>query len=147
MLFVRTRKDMVMNDLTDCLTFLLAKAYQKAHGKFKNVLQTHGLTAVQHLVLEALWIEDGLTASEISKRLILDNATLSGVLDRMVDAGWIVKRSDEEDRRYIRIYLSRKSIDMKGILIGVRDSVNKELLSGFTMEESILLKRLLRDIM
>lgn len=136
-----------MNKLTDCLTFLLAKAYQKAHGKFKSVLQVHGLTAVQHLVLEALWLEDGLTASEISKRLILDNATLSGVMDRMVEAGWIVKRPDEDDRRYIRIYLAAKSIDMKSTLIEVRDKVNNELESNFTMEEMMLLKRLLKDIM
>ena len=136
-----------MNKLTDCLTFLLAKAYQRAHGKFKSVLQVHGLTTVQHLVLEALWIEDGLTASEISKRLILDNATLSGVLDRMVEAGWIVKRPDEDDRRYIRIYLDAKSIDMKSTLIEVRDKVNNELESNFTMEEMMLLKRLLKDIM
>ena len=138
---------MIMTELTDCLTFLLAKAYQKAHGKFKSVLQMHGLTAVQHLVLEALWIEDGLTASEISKRLILDNATLSGVMDRMVEAGWIVKRPDEDDRRYIRIHLSPKSIGMKRILIDARDMVNNELQSTFTMEETMLLKRLLKDIM
>lgn len=136
-----------MNKLTDCLTFLLAKAYQKAHGKFKSVLQVYGLTTVQHLVLEALWIEDGLTASEISKRLILDNATLSGVLDRMVEAGWIVKRPDEDDRRYIRIYLDTKSIDMKSTLIEIRDQVNNELESNFTTEEMMLLKRLLKDIM
>jgi DNA-binding MarR family transcriptional regulator len=136
-----------MNDLSDCLTFLLAKAYQKAHGKFKSVLQGYGLTTVQHLVLEALWIEDGLTASEISKRLVLDNATLSGVLDRMTDAGWIIKRPDREDRRYIRIYLSPKSIDKKPVLIEVRDMVNNEIQTNFTAEERMLLKRLLKDIM
>ena len=71
-----------MTQYEDCIIFLLAKAYQKAHGNFKEHLLPYGMTPVQHLILETLWEEEGLTASEIGKRLVLDNATLSGVLDR-----------------------------------------------------------------
>ncbi len=88
-----------MPQYDDCIIFLLAKAYQKAHGLFKNRLQAHGLTPVQHLILEVLWEEEGLSAGDIGKRVLLDGATLSGVLDRMADAGWLVRQSDENDKR------------------------------------------------
>ena len=76
-----------MTQYEDCIIFLLAKAYQKAHGNFKRHLLPYGITSVQHLILEALWVEEGLTASEIGKRLVLDNATRSGILDRMSEKG------------------------------------------------------------
>ena len=84
-------------NIPDCTIFLLAKAYQKAHARFMLLLQPYGLTSLQHLVLEALWYRGGYTASELSKLLILDKATLSGVLERMADAGWIEKQQDPED--------------------------------------------------
>ena len=68
-----------MKTYDDCVIFLLAKAYQKAHGEFKRRLHSYGLTPIQHLILEALWEEDGLSAGDIGKKLIFDGATLSGV--------------------------------------------------------------------
>lgn len=130
----------------DCIIFLLAKAYQKAHGNFKKRLQSHGLTPIQHLILEALWMEDGLSASDICKKLVLDGATLSGVLDRLASGGWILKESDALDKRILRIYLTQQSKDLRPELSGARDQTNEELLQPFTLEEKVLLKRLLRDI-
>ncbi len=82
----------------DCIIFLLAKAYQKAHGHFRNRMFTYGLTPIQYLILEALWEEEGLSAKTIGEKLVLDGATLSGVLDRMEESGWIIKKTDLEHR-------------------------------------------------
>lgn len=135
-----------MDKFKDCVIFLLAKAYQKAHGTFKKRLTGYGLTPIQHLILEVLWDEDGLSASTISERLVLDPATLSGVLERMVLGGWIFKHSDPEDKRTLRICLSDKGISLKPRLTTERDQANQECLDGLTMEEKVLLKRLLRDV-
>ncbi|QTA81881.1 MarR-type HTH domain-containing protein [Desulfonema limicola] len=134
-------------DLPDCTVFLLGKAYQKAHGDFQKRLKPYGLTNMQHLVLEGLWYQEGVTAAELGKCLILDKATLSGVLDRMAEAGWIIKKQDSEDLRVQRLYPSPKANEMKDKLIGERKSANEELLASFTLEEQVLLKRLLRDIL
>ena len=133
-------------DLPDCMVFLLGKAYQKAHGDFKKRLKTYGLTNMQHLVLEGLWYQEGMTAAEIGKLLILDKATLSGVLDRMAETGWIVKKLDPGDGRVHRIYPSEKTNQFKSRLIEERKKANKYILKKFTLEEQLLLKRLLRDL-
>jgi DNA-binding MarR family transcriptional regulator len=135
-----------MDKFKDCVIFLLAKAYQKAHGTFKKRLTGYGLTPIQHLILEVLWDEDGLSASTISERLVLDPATLSGVLERMVLGEWIFKHPDPEDKRTLRICLSDKGISLKPRLTTERDQANQECLDGLTMEEKVLLKRLLRDV-
>ncbi|MBW1702917.1 MAG: MarR family transcriptional regulator [Deltaproteobacteria bacterium] len=135
-----------MTQYEDCIIFLLAKAYQKAHANFKGRLLTHGLTPVQHLILEAVWEDEGISAGDIGKKLVLDNATLSGVLDRMAERGWIFKATDESDKRFIRIYLTDKAKEMKPLLIEERKRANEEILGGLTLEEKVVLKRLLRDI-
>ena len=40
--------------------------------------------------------EPGMTAAELGKALTLDKATLSGVIDRLADGGWIIKKGDPE---------------------------------------------------
>jgi DNA-binding MarR family transcriptional regulator len=134
-------------NLPDCTIFLLAKAYQKAHGDFKKELKPFKLTNIQHLVLEALWFQEGFTAAELGKFLVLDKATLSGVLDRLAEAGWIRKEPDPEDGRVVRLYTAEKADEMKDELIILRKSANEKLLAGFKPEEQVLLKRFLRDLM
>ncbi len=133
-------------ELPDCTVFLLGKAYQKAHGDFKKQLKPFGLTNMQHLVLEGLWYEEDITAAELGKMLILDKATLSGVLDRMVEGGWIIKKQDPEDKRVSRLSTSGKANEKKMQLIELRKQANKELLAQFNPEEQILFKRFLKDL-
>jgi DNA-binding MarR family transcriptional regulator len=133
-------------DLPECMVFLLGKAYQKAHANFKKQLKPYGLTNMQHLVLEGLWYQEGMTAAELGKLLIMDKATVSGVLDRMVETGWIEKRLDPEDGRVQRLFPSEKAAQLQERLIGERKKANQQILKKFTIEEQLLFKRLLRDL-
>jgi DNA-binding MarR family transcriptional regulator len=130
----------------DCIIFLLAKAYQRAHSAFKVKLAPFGITPVQHLILAVLGEEDFLSPAEISDRLAMDGATLSGVLDRMGEAGLIKKEGNPEDRRSIRVSLSPKAKRMRGELAEQRKSINEELTAKFSLEEKLLLKRMLKDL-
>lgn len=133
--------------MPDCMIFLLAKAYQRAHGLFKQYLKPYGLTSLQHLVLEGLWHESGLTAAELGHMLVLDKSTLSGVLDRMETAGWVKRDSDPSDQRVARLYPTVKADALKIKLIRLRQEANETLLKDFSLEEKLLLKRMLADIM
>jgi DNA-binding MarR family transcriptional regulator len=135
-----------MVEYDDCIVFNLAKAYQTAHGRLATLLKPLGLTPIQTLVLDAIAEGDGPSASEIGKRLVLDNATISGVLDRLADGGWIVKQTDERDRRALRIFPSEKALELCAQVITARDQANELILAQLTLEEKVLLKRLLRDI-
>ena len=134
------------DDLPDCMVFLLGKAYQKAHADFKKRLVPYNLTNLQHLVLEGLWYKQGITAGELGKMLILDKATLSGVIERMVQAGWIIKKSDPDDARSQLISTTKKANDLKEVLLEERQKANHELLQNFSIEEKLLFKRMVKDL-
>ncbi len=136
----------VPTNIPDCTIFLLAKAYQKAHSQFKGMLRPYDLTNLQHLVLEGLWYQQGVTAAELGKLLVLDKATLSGILERMIDSGWIRKDRDPDDGRVFRIHTTEKADNLKQELIDLRVKANEALLAGFNRQEQALFKRLLRDL-
>ena len=134
------------NNVPDCTVFLLGKAYQKAHGDFKKQLTPFGLTNMQHLILEGLWYKQGITAAALGKMLILDKATLSGVLDRMEDGGWIIKKQDPDDKRISRLFTTSKANNKKAKLIQLRIQANEKLLAQFNPEDQALFKRFLKDL-
>lgn len=131
----------------DCILFNLGKAYQRVQAEFKSrFLQKFGLTPMQLLVLEVLYDEEGLSAGEIAGRLVLDNATLSGVLDRLVEGGWIIKDTAHGDRRALKIQLTEKGRGMKDSIIDEVRKANEQIMSSFRVEENMLLRRLLKDL-
>jgi len=133
-----------MTQYEDCIVFLLSKAYQKAQGVAKQRFKPYGLTPIQHLFIEALWEEDSLTARELGEKLILDHATVSGILGRMGEGGWVIKETDLEDKRCLRVCLSGRARELGPSLFKEREQSNEEILTPFTLEEKVLLKRLLR---
>jgi len=133
--------------LPDCFTFMLAKAYQRAHGHFRKTLEPFGITNIQHAVLEGLWYEDGQTATELGQLLVLDKATLSGVLTRMEESGWVERRPDSADGRVMRIFSSPQADAVRDELIAARETADKEILSRYSLEEQLLFKRFLMDLM
>jgi len=135
-----------MAEYEDCFVFLLGKAYQRAHGLLKKKLLPFGLTPVQHLILAVLGDEEALSSVEISERTVMDSATLSGVLDRMAEAGLVRKEENPEDRRSIRVSLTARARKMMDDLAEQRKAVNEELTSVLSIEEKLLLKRMLKEI-
>jgi DNA-binding MarR family transcriptional regulator len=134
-----------MISFQDVILFTLSKANQKVYGTYKGRLQPYGLTPMQALVLHALYEEEGLSAGELGKRLALDSATLSGVLDRMAESGWIIK-DVKEDRRALNIRLSNKSRQYRDKFLKETEEVNHEVLSRFNAEERLLFIRMLKDL-
>jgi DNA-binding MarR family transcriptional regulator len=135
-----------MSAYNDCIIYLLAKAYQKAYACFKKHLHEYGLTPVQSLVVMGISEAEGLSSKELGKSLLLDNATLSGVLDRLAEGGWITKGTMDEDRRFLQLHLSDRARGVINSLVKERDEANKEILVGLRLEEQMLLKRMLKDL-
>ena len=66
----------------------------------------HGITATQLNVLKLLQTVGDLSLSEVSKRMAATNSTVTGIIDRMVAAGLVVREQSVEDRRVWMIRLT-----------------------------------------
>jgi MarR family transcriptional regulator for hemolysin len=65
-----------------------------------------GLTRSQWLLLTYLYFKDGINQTELASLMDMEKAPLSRLLDRMEIKGWIIRKTDTNDRRIKNIYLS-----------------------------------------
>ena len=85
--------------------------YQEAM-KLANQLCFPLYAAARHVtglytpVLRPLGEKDGLTVGEISEKLLLDNGTLSPLLKKMEQAGYVRRERSREDERVVVITLT-----------------------------------------
>jgi DNA-binding MarR family transcriptional regulator len=74
----------------------------------RNLCARVGVTATQLNVLKLLDEIGSLSLSELSRRLVAQNSSVTGLVDRMVQAGLVIREQSAEDRRVWRIRLSDK---------------------------------------
>ena len=92
--------------LSNQLCFPLYAAARNVTGLYTPWLKPLGLTYTQYIVFLVLWEKDALTVGEIGERLMLDNGTLSPLLKKMEQAGYVERRRSREDERVVVITLT-----------------------------------------
>lgn len=129
-----------------CIFFQLAKANQTGIKFLNQKILNLGITPVQGMVIAFLSEEDQITAGELGKKVELDSATLTGLLDRLEAARLIERRGNPDDRRSIKIHLTpqgRKTALEAGRLI---EEANREFLAPFTDAEKGMLIGLIKKM-
>jgi DNA-binding MarR family transcriptional regulator len=99
--------------LSDQLCFAAYAVSNAFKSTYKSLLDPHGLTYPQYLVLLVLWGENNLTVSQIGRSLHLDSGTLTPLLKRLEAAGILRRARDPEDERQVRITLTDKGFALK----------------------------------
>ena len=94
--------------LENQLCFPLYAAAWSVTALYTPYLKPLGLTYTQYIVFLVLWEKDGIPVGELGKRLMLDSGTLSPLLKKMRQAGYIEKRQSAEDERSFLITLTDK---------------------------------------
>ena len=91
---------------TDLIAAMMATAdafTRESHRFFRP----YGLTGAQYNVLNVLEDrEGGMSQRELSDVLVVDRSNVTGLLDRMEKAGWVVRADDPHDRRVYRVSLT-----------------------------------------
>jgi MarR family transcriptional regulator, organic hydroperoxide resistance regulator len=131
--------------IDDCISFLAAKAAQAIARLMRERLAPHGITPVQYAVLQALWEQDGIRAAELCGRLVIDSATVTGVVDRLENLELIERRADQTDRRVNCLFLTREARRRRASLQAVVDGVNDEA-ARIMGADAPVLRRLLRRL-
>ena len=94
--------------LDNQLCFPIYAAARTVTSLYTPYLKKLGLTYTQYILFLVLWEKDGLTVGEICKRLMLDSGTLSPVLKKLRQEGYIEKTQSKTDERSFIISLTEK---------------------------------------
>lgn len=93
--------------LQDSLGYLLAKICKLRRVKAQKLLSQLGIHAGQEILLFHLWQEDGRTQSHLAEIACIQPATVTRMVNRLVNAGLVTRQADAEDRRVSRVWLTQ----------------------------------------
>jgi DNA-binding MarR family transcriptional regulator len=99
--------------LDNQICFPLYAAARYVTGLYTPYLKELGLTYTQYITFLVLWEKDGISVSEIGSRLMLDNGTLSPMLKKIEQAGYIERKRSSDDDRVVIVSLTKKGRDLQ----------------------------------
>ncbi|MBM9466416.1 MarR family winged helix-turn-helix transcriptional regulator [Nakamurella leprariae] len=105
---------------------LCVAVYRAAHaftGAYRSMLQPHGLTYPQYVLLMALWDRSPQTVSDLGGVLDLDSGTLSPLLRRLQDAGLVIRSRSARDGRVVEVALTEQGRAMRAETEHVRREI------------------------
>lgn len=115
---------------------LCFSVYSTAHAftrLYTSLLKSLDVTYTQYLVLLVLWEEDGPTVKALGDRLSLDSGTLTPLLRRLEEAGYVRRVRAERDQRCMHVYLTDHGRAVRPDVHDVRRSVFEA--TGLSFEE------------
>ncbi|TDT63267.1 MarR family winged helix-turn-helix transcriptional regulator [Fonticella tunisiensis] len=74
----------------------------------KQMFDETGLTTPQIMVLATLSKYGSMRISELSEKLSLSNSTISGIVDRLENQGYVERVRSRKDRRVVHVSFSEK---------------------------------------
>lgn len=101
-----------MRKFEDSLPLQLLKAREATMLFFRPLLHENALTEQQWRVLRALYAFEELESKELANHCCLLSPSLTGILKRLEQLGYIQRRKSEQDQRYTLISLTKKSKDL-----------------------------------
>jgi MarR family transcriptional regulator, transcriptional regulator for hemolysin len=96
----------------------------------------YGITRAQWAVLAKVERFEGLKQTELAEQMEMQPITLTRLIDRLCDNGWIERRSDETDRRVNRLYLRKAARPLLGKLSGLRSELTATALQGINPSDA-----------
>jgi len=118
--------------------FIIAKIHQIANRIFNKMLKDYGLEELnsgQGRVLFALWQKDDVSIRELSMKTQLTKSTLTTMLDRLENAGFLKRGFDMDDRRIIKVILSENSKRLQKKYLEVSKKMTEVFYGTLTEEE------------
>lgn len=136
-----------MNVPTNKLGVLIKMIHFTYESKINDVLKMYDLTRSQCDILMYLSRSDeNVTQRMIEKTFHISNPTVTGLLNRLENKGFIERKSLGRDARYKYIVLTDKAIKVEKKLKEELDKNEEELFSFLNNEEREMLRILLKKI-
>ena len=132
--------------IDDYLLYLLARASHAISAEFHEQLRRRGVAVPVWRVLASLVGGEGETVTGLATVCLLQQPTMTKLLDRMVRDGLVERAQDVRDRRVVRIRLTPRGQTTVTDLLDMACQHEAEVLARHDLADSGPLKELLRAI-
>ena len=118
------------------LLFTLGELARLVRAYADRQAARYGITRAQWAVLAKVERFEGMKQTELAEQMEMQPITLTRLVDRLCDAGWIERRDDETDRRVNRLYLRKAARPLLAKLSGLRSEITETALEGISSADA-----------
>lgn len=101
------------------------------------------LTKGQYLYVIRIYENPGIIQEELSDMIKVDKTTISRAVKKLEKDGFIEKKSDEENKKIKRLYVSKKGEEVYDFIKRENDYSNEIALKGLSKSEAEEIEKLL----
>ncbi|MGO4851987.1 MarR family winged helix-turn-helix transcriptional regulator [Phaeovulum sp. W22_SRMD_FR3] len=134
------------NNAPDSLGLLLHDASRLIRRRFEAAAADLGLSSAQWRLLVQLAKIGRATQARLAERLEIEPISVSRLVDRMQESGWVTREPDPQDRRAKVIVPTEKALALYTDLRGRAEGVYEQAQTGIPAEERAVLMRVLKTI-
>lgn len=126
--------------------FLLYDSARLLRRDFDRRARAIGLTRAQWSVLAHLSRNEGISQAGLADILDIEPITLVRLLDKLEEAGWVVRRPHATDRRIYTLYITAKAWPLIAQIRALAAETRAVALAGVSAEEQARLVEILTRI-
>lgn len=120
--------------------------YRQGNAFLTKKYSKYNIGSGQYMFLIQLYANDGLSQEELASRLNIDKGTTARAIKKLQDEGYIVRETDEDDKRAYKIFLTEKAKEIKEGFFQILGQWNDILTSGLTAEEVEIVLKLMKKV-
>ncbi|MCU0466447.1 MAG: MarR family transcriptional regulator [Anaerolineae bacterium] len=135
-----------MDCIQDTLSYALIKLGKAHRARAEQLLSQFEMYPGQDQILFRLAHEEGLPQSALAEMLCVEPPTVTKMVQRMEKRGWIERRSDPNDARLSRVYLTDAGRDIQADLHRIWAEMEAAMTASLTEAERALLRRLFEQM-
>lgn len=129
------------------LLYLLARVSHVLSGEFHQQLRRRSVGVPVWRVLASLSGSRGETVTGLAEVCLLQQPTMTKLLDRMVRDGLVTRTQDGRDRRVVRVALTARGETLAAELTAAAHQHEATILARFPEMEAVNLKGVLRSVL
>ena len=100
-----TSDPLALHGLDGFAPYLMNRIMGRYNENLRRDLKALGLTTSQMRVLAVLAVNDGILIGQLSVYAVVEQSTLTRVVDKLVQSGHLRRGTDPDDSRAIRVFL------------------------------------------
>ena len=132
--------------IEDYLLYLLARASHLVSAEFHAQLRQHGVTVPVWRVLASLSGSNGETVTGLADACLLQQPTMTKLLDRMERDSLVRRVQEQQDRRVVRVVLTAKGESKVNDLLQAAKQHETQVMALHPQADAATIKDLLRDM-
>jgi MarR family transcriptional regulator, organic hydroperoxide resistance regulator len=135
--------------MTDAVTaeriyFRFLRLRQQVFAEMAHILKPLNLSIPQFDVLSTLTEQDGLSQSDLAEKLYVTKGNVSGLIDRLAEAGYVERRATPGDRRANAVILTASGREVAEAGISLQRQFVAETLGKLPQEDMARLDEALK---